>query len=291
VRARAWTRVPHSSFSRNEGVPGSSPGVGLEKSPARGAALFDRGDETSPAGNAGGNSNRGERRSGWSGALPTRACRLATGRHDLHRRDFRSVGTTYDGATYAGSRLRYRRGTMRRAIAHQQSCCGATQRRRWRVTQGEHELVRRGVADVVAARSGYRPVLLATGGVPFRAVGVRVRRRRSYRGGRAPGRGQRHGASVARHLGDARLRPVCRPAGGRRFLPRAGRPCPIAGRPARAPACQEPAADRSVLHVVAERAPDLVVFDPDRGRIRGQTYRNAARLIRERASYLVWLEE
>jgi hypothetical protein len=46
-----------------------------------------------------------------------------------------------------------------------------------------------------------------------------------------------------------------------------------------------------VLHVVAERAPDLVVFDPDRGRIRGQTYRNAARLIRERASYLVWLGE
>ena len=27
--ARAWTRVPHSSFPRNEGVPGSSPGVGL----------------------------------------------------------------------------------------------------------------------------------------------------------------------------------------------------------------------------------------------------------------------
>src|ERR687898_509366 len=28
--ARAWTRVPHSSFPRNEGVPGSSPGVGLK---------------------------------------------------------------------------------------------------------------------------------------------------------------------------------------------------------------------------------------------------------------------
>src|ERR687891_1024527 len=27
--ARAWTRVPHSSFPRNEGVPGSSPGVGF----------------------------------------------------------------------------------------------------------------------------------------------------------------------------------------------------------------------------------------------------------------------
>jgi hypothetical protein len=27
--ARAWTRVLHSSFPRNEGVPGSSPGVGF----------------------------------------------------------------------------------------------------------------------------------------------------------------------------------------------------------------------------------------------------------------------
>ena|SRR5215218_195456 len=29
ARAREWTRVPHLSFPRNEGVPGSSPGVGL----------------------------------------------------------------------------------------------------------------------------------------------------------------------------------------------------------------------------------------------------------------------
>jgi hypothetical protein len=28
ARAREWTRVPYSSFPRNEGVPGSSPGVG-----------------------------------------------------------------------------------------------------------------------------------------------------------------------------------------------------------------------------------------------------------------------
>ena len=29
ARARAWTPVPQSSFPRNEGVPGSSPGVGF----------------------------------------------------------------------------------------------------------------------------------------------------------------------------------------------------------------------------------------------------------------------
>jgi hypothetical protein len=28
-RARSWTAVPQSSLSRNEGVPGSSPGVGF----------------------------------------------------------------------------------------------------------------------------------------------------------------------------------------------------------------------------------------------------------------------
>jgi hypothetical protein len=30
ARTREWTRVPHLSFPRNEGAPGSSPGVGLK---------------------------------------------------------------------------------------------------------------------------------------------------------------------------------------------------------------------------------------------------------------------
>ena len=30
ARAREWTPVPHLSFPRNEGVPGSSPGVGFQ---------------------------------------------------------------------------------------------------------------------------------------------------------------------------------------------------------------------------------------------------------------------
>jgi hypothetical protein len=33
VDAREWTGVPHSSFPRNEGVPGSSPGVGFLRLP------------------------------------------------------------------------------------------------------------------------------------------------------------------------------------------------------------------------------------------------------------------
>src|ERR687891_1228371 len=37
--ARAWTRVPHSSFPRNEGVPGSSPGVGFSRFAGLSSAL------------------------------------------------------------------------------------------------------------------------------------------------------------------------------------------------------------------------------------------------------------
>lgn len=46
-----------------------------------------------------------------------------------------------------------------------------------------------------------------------------------------------------------------------------------------------------LLRVVAERAPGLVAFGPDAGRIRGRSYRKAARLLRERGSRLVWLAE
>jgi len=40
-RAREWTRVPHSSFPRNEGVPGSSPGVGFPGIVCLGVLLID----------------------------------------------------------------------------------------------------------------------------------------------------------------------------------------------------------------------------------------------------------
>ena len=45
ARTREWTRVPHLSFPRNEGVPGSSPGVGLQKpcKVLRGVACNDDG--------------------------------------------------------------------------------------------------------------------------------------------------------------------------------------------------------------------------------------------------------
>jgi nucleotide-binding universal stress UspA family protein len=47
----------------------------------------------------------------------------------------------------------------------------------------------------------------------------------------------------------------------------------------------------ALLQLTAERAPGLLVFGPDRTRIRGRTYRKAARLLRQHASCLVWLAD
>lgn len=47
----------------------------------------------------------------------------------------------------------------------------------------------------------------------------------------------------------------------------------------------------ALLEVTAERAPGLLVFGPDRGRMRRRAYRRAARSVRERAACLVWLPD
>jgi nucleotide-binding universal stress UspA family protein len=45
----------------------------------------------------------------------------------------------------------------------------------------------------------------------------------------------------------------------------------------------------ALIEVVAERSPGLLVFGPDRRRLRGRVYRKAAKAVRERAGCLVWL--
>jgi hypothetical protein len=45
----------------------------------------------------------------------------------------------------------------------------------------------------------------------------------------------------------------------------------------------------ALLQLVSERTPGLLVFGPDRTRLRGRRYRKAAQTVRERASCLVWL--
>ena len=47
----------------------------------------------------------------------------------------------------------------------------------------------------------------------------------------------------------------------------------------------------ALLELVHERGPGLLVFGPDRSRLRPRTYRNAARAVRERAGCLVWLPD
>ena len=45
----------------------------------------------------------------------------------------------------------------------------------------------------------------------------------------------------------------------------------------------------ALLELVAERNPGVLVFGPDRSRLKPRTYRRAAKKIRERATCLVWL--
>jgi hypothetical protein len=47
----------------------------------------------------------------------------------------------------------------------------------------------------------------------------------------------------------------------------------------------------ALLQLAAERRPGLLVFGPDRSRLRRRKYAKAARAIRERAPCLVWLPD
>lgn len=47
----------------------------------------------------------------------------------------------------------------------------------------------------------------------------------------------------------------------------------------------------ALLALVGERRPGLLVFGPDRSRLKPRRYRRAAKKIRERAACLVWLPE
>ena len=47
----------------------------------------------------------------------------------------------------------------------------------------------------------------------------------------------------------------------------------------------------ALLELVGERRPGLLVFGPDRGRLKARVYRRAARKVREHAPCLVWLAD
>jgi hypothetical protein len=47
----------------------------------------------------------------------------------------------------------------------------------------------------------------------------------------------------------------------------------------------------ALIELVAERSPGLLVFGPDRRRMRGRAYRRAARAVRKNAGCLVWLPD
>jgi nucleotide-binding universal stress UspA family protein len=54
---------------------------------------------------------------------------------------------------------------------------------------------------------------------------------------------------------------------------------------------QSPHPVQALLEVAAERRPGLLVFGPDRARMRARAYRRAVKAVRTRASCLVWLPD
>lgn len=54
---------------------------------------------------------------------------------------------------------------------------------------------------------------------------------------------------------------------------------------------RSPRPTAALLEVVDERRPGLLVFGPDRTRLRRRAYRKAAQAVRERAACLVWLAQ
>jgi nucleotide-binding universal stress UspA family protein len=48
---------------------------------------------------------------------------------------------------------------------------------------------------------------------------------------------------------------------------------------------------QALLELTAERRPGVLVFGPDRERLKGRVYRKAAKAIRDRAACLVWLAD
>ena len=54
---------------------------------------------------------------------------------------------------------------------------------------------------------------------------------------------------------------------------------------------QSPHPVQALLEVAAERGPGLLVFGPQRARMRRRAYRKAAKAVRERAACLVWLPD
>jgi nucleotide-binding universal stress UspA family protein len=147
----------------------------------------------------------------------------------------------------------------------------------------------RGRARTSEPRSGDRPVLLATLGVPFQPEAAAFAVDSAVEGARplivvnvvelllAP-------ASVV--LGYAHLDDSPADAAALRA------PAELAqslGVPVERLRVASPHPVDALLEVVAERSPGLLVFGPDRVRMRRRAYRKAAKAVGERAPCLVWL--
>lgn len=148
-----------------------------------------------------------------------------------------------------------------------------------------------GIDEAVKGRIGHRPVLLATLGVPFDQAASTVAVDAAVEAGQP--------LIVANVV---ELPPLgMSVAMGYDQLPDP----PDEAEALRAPAelaqslgaeverlrVKSPRPIEALVQLAAERSPGLLVFGPDRAKIRGRKYRKAARVLRERATCLVWLAD
>src|SRR5919202_3214352 len=146
------------------------------------------------------------------------------------------------------------------------------------------------VADAAPALAGGRPVMLATIEVPFEEEAIRVAVDSAVESGQpllcVNVREIPLGWMVTQGYGDvddsaddaAALRAPAELAaalGVRVERLRVKTPHPV----------------DALCETVAEREPGLLVFGPDRGRLKPRRYRKAAKAIRERVACLVWLPD
>jgi hypothetical protein len=144
------------------------------------------------------------------------------------------------------------------------------------------------VTEATAARTK-RPVLLATLGVPFDPEGTRIAVESAVEAGQP-----------LVLVNAVELPPLAMSVRmGYDQLPEEPVDAEAFGAPARLAASLGVAVERlrvrsprpleALLEVVAERGPGLLVFGPDRGRMRRRAYRKAARALQERTGCLLWL--
>jgi nucleotide-binding universal stress UspA family protein len=146
------------------------------------------------------------------------------------------------------------------------------------------------VADRAPALTGGRPVMLATIEVPFEDEAIRVAVDSAVESGQplvcVNVREIPLGWMVTQGYGD-----VDDPEADARALRAPAELAAALGVRVERLRVKTPHPVDALCETVAEREPGLLVFGPDRSRLRGRRYRKAVQAIRRRVACLVWLPD